>query len=369
MASQGGTPKVVDYFVDVNEPNEIKEICINHVPQWNELSNDSLSVRKYLSPFSNHVFKVEVENSSRTMAINRVLVKLKPTDTSDWYEFDSQYTVLKALGEHGCGPIIIQKTDKFMIQEWLEGDVLESDLLRRFSVFTSIGTLLARFHKHGTRIAPEGYDRTPLMTKMLNKWSPIVRENMGNEKLEGLDLNDIFDSLDKYKKLLLKFEGSNNEFVTTIRLCHNDMYYKNVIDSKHSLRLIDFDTVGFNYIGFDIAKLFYETNIWYAPGIPPQFRDDKPLSHEWKVIFSSLYLSELLEKDIPPSDIQTIEKFMEAIEIHTLGNYIYWMFRRIVILVSSEFEVYGGFIKGIQLLDRLRREQIGKLVEKGFLQK
>lgn len=99
-------------------------------------------------------------------------------------------------------------------------------------------------------------------------------------------LNKVLDILKERKKwaefLLPKTEKS-------LAVCHNDLNNLNIMKTTEKVYLIDYDYVGFNYIGYDIANLINETSIDYSPEGPPGFQLLKTYSPEKLNSIAQLY--------------------------------------------------------------------------------
>jgi len=51
-------------------------------------------------------------------------------------------------------------------------------------------------------------------------------------------------------------------------VCHNDLNNLNIMVAPDDVFLIDYDYVGFNYVGFDIANMINETSLDYSVPAP-----------------------------------------------------------------------------------------------------
>ena len=74
--------------------------------------------------------------------------------------------------------------------------------------------------------------------------------------------------LEQRKYWMSYFLPKNKE---TIVICHNDLNNLNILVRADEVFLIDYDYVGYNFIGYDIANLINETSFDYGHPSYPGF--------------------------------------------------------------------------------------------------
>ncbi|UKJ90568.1 choline kinase [Theileria orientalis] len=243
----------------------------------------------------------------------------------DFNELQSSFEMYKTLLENH-----IKTSNSFSdytIQEYVRGKVIETASYKNLSVITGLASSLAKFHKKGTEISPAEWDRTPLVYRQINKWSQHAERIIMKNNLD-FDFNELQSSFEMYKTLLENHIKTSNSLANSVLFCHNDLFYKNILHFQHGIYFIDFDYAGFNYVGWDIANFFYRSCFVFNLPDYPYFACDKSLepSDEFKSIFVSVYLSQLLNKNVSPSD-NVVKEFLESVQIHRLGSQLtstYW---------------------------------------------
>ncbi|UKK01897.2 choline kinase [Theileria orientalis] len=251
---------------------------------------------------------------------------------------EHQCDVAQLLGDNGLGPRVIGRFSDFTIQEFIEGTIMDTKSFQNLSVITSLASSLAKFHKKGTEISPADWDRTPLVFRQINKWSDQVKRIIKKHDLD-FDFDDLQSSYEKYKNLLENHIKTSNSLANSILFCHNDLYSENIISFQQGLYLIDFDYAGFNYVGWDISSFFGKIGFIYNVSTFPYFSYDKKAepTDEFKSIFVSIYLSQLLNKNVSPSD-NVVKEFLYSVEVHRLGVQLYWSFWGIIMTDSPSDE-------------------------------
>ncbi|UVC54699.1 choline kinase [Theileria orientalis] len=246
----------------------------------------------------------------------------------DFNELQSSFEMYKTLLENH-----IKTSNSFSdytIQEYVEGTILKNSSFQNLSVITSLASSLAKFHKKGTEISPAEWDRTPLVYRQINKWSQHAERIIKKNNLD-FDFNELQSSFEMYKTLLENHIKTSNSLANSILFCHNDLYSENIISFQQGIYLIDFDYAGFNYVGWDISSFFGKIGFIYSVTTFPYFTYDKTLdfSDEFKSIFVSVYLSQLLNKNVLPSDI-VVKEFLDSLEVHRLGVELFWTYWGII---------------------------------------
>ncbi|UKK00401.2 choline kinase [Theileria orientalis] len=366
--------RAVNYMEEVESPDELKNLCRKNIPFWNELKNEEIEIRSITISLTNKVYMVQLANpDSGSRRLNKVLLRIISDEKSVLYDIDHQNQVCKLLGEFGFCPKMVENFPGGRIEEWIEGFVLHSSSLFNLSVLTSVATLLAKFHKTITTVAPKEWDRSPSLLSKMEEWLPECRKINESLKL-GLDMDKMESYFHDYKKFLneyldkldmpeyndfpgnigdegernkltneeLKRQGSN--YGNRVLFCHNDLHLKNLIATYDGLTLIDFEYSSFNYVGADIGFFFVESNFDYDCEEYPFFKMDRSfeLSYDLKVMFASVYLSESLGSNVLPDRTDIIDPFLNSIELFSMGTLLFWAYWGIIMLslndINSKFD-------------------------------
>uniref|UniRef100_A0A3B0MTE7 Choline/ethanolamine kinase, putative n=1 Tax=Theileria annulata TaxID=5874 RepID=A0A3B0MTE7_THEAN len=345
--------------------SNLKSLCIRHVPFWNNVNPEFIEIKKMNNGITNQVYQATlVDGDKDRYPIKSVCIKKSSTYNSLVIDDDLQYRIAKLLGDNNFGPRIIGRFGDFTIQEWVEGNTMGIDSLQNLSVLTGIASSLAKFHKKVTELVPKEWDRTPMFLTKIATWSPHVERIIKKYNL-GFDYNELVQNYEMFKKILNNHLNTSNSITNSILFCHNDLYPSNILHTLHGIYFIDFDFSGFNYVGWEISNLFFKLCIVYNHHTPPYFNfdDSLALSQEMKTIFISVYLSQLLGKNVLPSD-DLVNDFLQSVEIHTLGVNLFWTYWGIVMtdkpnnelsnpysfIAYSKFEYYSLKIKFDKLI-------------------
>ncbi|XP_952059.1 choline/ethanolamine kinase, putative [Theileria annulata] len=345
--------------------SNLKSLCIRHVPFWNNVNPEFIEIKKMNNGVTNRVYQATlVDGDKDRYPIKSVCIKKSSTYNSLVIDDDLQYRIAKLLGDNNFGPRIIGRFGDFTIQEWVEGNTMGIDSLQNLSVLTGIASSLAKFHKKVTELVPKEWDRTPMFLTKIATWSPHVERIIKKYNLD-FDYNELVQNYEMFKKILNNHLNTSNSITNSILFCHNDLYPSNILHTNQGIYFIDFDFSGFNYVGWEISHLFFKLCIVYNHHTPPYFNfdDSLALSQEMKTIFISVYLSQLLGKNVLPSD-DLVNDFLQSVEIHTLGVNLFWTYWGIVMtdkpnnelsnpysfIAYSKFEYYSLKIKFDKLI-------------------
>ncbi|EAN32940.1 Choline/ethanolamine kinase family protein [Theileria parva strain Muguga] len=312
-----------------NSHSNLKNLCIQHVPFWNNLKHESITVKIMIDGITNQVYRLSLTIPDNTYAIKSVCVKKTSTYNSLVFDNDLQYNVAKLLGDNNFGPKIIGRFGDFTIQEWVEGDTLTNDSLQNLSVLTGIASSLAKFHKRVTELVPKEWDRTPMFLTKISVWSQHVERIIKKHNLD-FDYTELKHNYELFKRILSNHLNTSNSISNSVLFCHNDLFFSNILDINQGIYLIDFGFAGFNYVGWEIASFFKKMYLIYDDVRHTYSSCPSPcLSDEMKTFFVSVYLSELLGKNVSPSD-DAVGEFLRSLEIHILGTRLFWTYWGII---------------------------------------
>ncbi|XP_952056.1 choline/ethanolamine kinase, putative [Theileria annulata] len=331
--------------------SNLKSLCIRHVPFWNNVNPEFIEIKKMNNGVTNRVYQATlVDGDKDRYPIKSVCIKKSSTYNSLVIDDDLQYRIAKLLGDNNFGPRIIGRFGDFTIQEWVEGNTMGIDSLQNLSVLTGIASSLAKFHKKVTELVPKEWDRTPMFLTKIATWSPHVERIIKKYNL-GFDYNELVQNYEMFKKILNNHLNTSNSITNSILFCHNDLFFTNILDTLHGIYFIDFDYAGFNYVGWDIANFFKIIYILLDPLMKYYlYHNTSPVKDEFKPLFISVYLSQLLGQNVLPSD-DLVNDFLQSLEIHTLGVNLYWIYWSLIMTDkpkidpsnSVKFEGYAMF--------------------------
>ncbi|AFZ80815.1 choline/ethanolamine kinase, putative [Theileria equi strain WA] len=334
------------YMVRVDDSDDLKSLCTKYVPFWNTLDNDDIKVNRITIALTNRVYKVQITHpEDGTLRVQKVLLRIISADKTILFDLDHQNEVLELLSSYEFAPKLVAVFPGGRIEQWLDGFVLDTDSLQNLSIVTSIASLLGKFHRIVSMVAKPSWSRRPSIERTIEKWIPHARTIVKDNGL-NIEVEEMCRAFDIYKKVIAKHAETSQSFSNKVMFCHNDLHIKNIIATYHGLRLIDFEYSGFNYVGYDIANFFAEITFCYDVDIPPYFRVDESLelSRDLKVLFASVYLSEVTSSNVMPSDSELVEEFLRSIEIHSLGPMLFWSFWGILMVTQPEANVCFDYL-------------------------
>uniref|UniRef100_A0A3B0N3S7 Choline/ethanolamine kinase, putative n=1 Tax=Theileria annulata TaxID=5874 RepID=A0A3B0N3S7_THEAN len=346
--------------------SNLKSLCIRHVPFWNNVNPEFIEIKNVNTGIFNSVYILRLISPDKDRyPIKSVCIKKSSTYNSLVIDDDLQYRIAKLLGDNNFGPRIIGRFGDFTIQEWVEGNTMGIDSLQNLSVLTGIASSLAKFHKKVTELVPKEWDRTPMFLTKIATWSPHVERIIKKYNLD-FDYNELVQNYEMFKKILNNHLNTSNSITNSILFCHNDLFFTNILDTLHGIYFIDFDFSGFNYVGWEIANFFLKPGIVHESHTTPQFYfdDSLSLSDEMKTLFTSVYLSQLLGKNVLPSD-DLVNDFLRSVEIHTLGVCLFWIYWGIVMSdkPKNEHKFVVLFHVKAELIYNLFRNNIRRLTD------
>ncbi|BAM39043.1 choline kinase [Theileria orientalis strain Shintoku] len=344
----------VKYLKKVDSKH-LKVLCKKYVPFWEDLEEEEIELST-ITLCKNSVYIASLPKPDyRSKRLKKVLIRVIPEEKRVLYDIDYHNEVSTLLGNNNFGPKIISIFPGGRIEEWIEGFVLHSSSLFNLSVLTSVATLLAKFHKTITTVAPKEWDRSPSLLSKMEEWLPECRRINESLKLE-LDMDKMESYFHDYKSYLedylskldmpeyndfpgtngdeserskltdeeLKRQGSN--YANRVLFCHNDLHLKNLIATYDGLTLIDFEYSSFNYVGADIGYFFSTSSLNFDYDLNEYIKYDKTceLSYDLKANFASVYLSESLGETVLPSRKDIIEPFLDSVEVYLLGTILFW---------------------------------------------
>lgn len=312
-------------IADMHCYDDLKDLCIKNVPFWSTVSRSDIAVEKIAAAYTNDAYKVSLRANYDTPGnITEVMIKKISPYKSILFDIDDHTLIAELLGNQELGPKIVGKFQGGVIQKWIKGAPVTFETIHNISTLASLARFLGRFHRIGTEIAPKHLDRTPMILRLLDRWSKKALDTANKHNLD-LDVEGIINGISVYKRALNKHLKNSHTFTNSVVFCHNDPGYRNVIDTGHGKCFIDFEYSGFNYVGCEISRFFYEASMYFTTGVPPYliFEDPLDIDYTHRSLFVSVYLSEVLGKNVLPSDKTIIDEFLTSLQIHSLGVYLY----------------------------------------------
>ncbi|BAM40378.1 uncharacterized protein TOT_020000635 [Theileria orientalis strain Shintoku] len=351
------------YCLSDHDSKLIKDICIKNIPFWNNLDYNDIEIQLKSNSVSNIVFFVNLICENNEIYPNRTVILKKRTSYSNViYDRELQLNVAELLGENNLGPRVICRCSDYTIQEFVEGTTLKNSSFQNLSVITSLASTLAKFHRKGTEISLPEWDRTPFVLRHINKWTEPVERIIKKHKLD-FDFNELQSSFELYKTLLNNHIKTSNSVANSVLFCHNDLFYKNILQFQQGTFLIDFDYSGYNYVGWDVSCFIIKAHLDYNETEQYHFCNKSyDIPYNLRCIFVSIYLSELLNNNVLPSE-NVVKEFLDSLETHSLGVHIFWTYWSILMFdkPKSEYSKYFDAYEYAKFHYNYFKSQLNKL--------
>ncbi|GAW83195.1 choline kinase [Plasmodium gonderi] len=327
-------PLCAQEFSDLTDPLYIKKICLEKIPEWQNFTENDISVKQILSGLTNQLFEVDIKDETAKNyqpVRRRVLFRIYGKHVDELYNTISEFEVYKTMSKYKIAPQLLNTFNGGRIEEWLYGDPLRIDDLKNPTILVGIANVLGKFHTLSRkRHLPEHWDRTPCIFKMMEKWKKQLFKYKNIEKYNS-DIHRYIKESEKFIKFINIYCKSDN-IANSVVFCHNDLQENNIINTNKCLRLIDFEYSGFNFLSADIANFFIETSIDYSTSTYPFFEIDKKkyISYENRKLFITAYLSNYLDKSSTEENHKLVDQILEAVEVQALGAHLLWGFWSII---------------------------------------
>ncbi|PVU89662.1 hypothetical protein BB559_005005 [Furculomyces boomerangus] len=221
------------------------------------------------------------------------LLRVYGTGVDEMIDRNKELYWLKVLGEIGIGARMLGQFNNGRLEEFLDSRTLTRDDICQEAISRQIATRMAELHNLVNYVPPKlnSDPKNPISLRSLNLnetsnsestddcpwlngypqiWSNISSwYNLVNEKMNLVlelckDNHTYLNILEKWDVLGEKIE-KYIEFIVSgnpgrLVLAHNDLQYGNILELSRDkeLTVVDFEYMGYNYRGVDIATHFTE---------------------------------------------------------------------------------------------------------------
>ncbi|KAG7382207.1 Ethanolamine kinase [Phytophthora pseudosyringae] len=284
----------LDYAVGAGGADEfddakhvVKQIC----PDWEDASNDDISVKIIVGGITNRLYRLMWGDKS-------VLVRLYGDHTEEFIDRSIENMLFALLSERGFAPTYYGRFKNGRIEGWLDARPLEPEEMgqtKPVNYLQMIGRELGVMH---VMDIPE--DRTPVLWTKIERFEKLalgieLEDPVKNAALEELDLAGLHQKLQWLKSVLPSNQNHNGKdliddlntdeitkqavaFASDVVFSHNDLLSGNILHNPEwdRVQIIDYEYGGYNFRGFDFANHFcencgFELDLALYPSIEKQF--------------------------------------------------------------------------------------------------
>lgn len=356
-------------------PTDALKLISTFFPQeWARTNTNETYITKLTGGLINTLHHVRRTNTS-TLEPPSLLIRhfglegdfKEPQGTSIDLSAAQQAVVCWEMGRRGWGPRIYGHFPGGRLEEFVEGShTLTAAELTTEPVRRDVARAYARLHSLTFPLRKDGFGNVvrELSEGAVGKREEVLRTLMEVEDSSGTvaEFIDIFKSTDWVREFAW-VSGLFEKFYCKMTITHGDANYLNILvkdsydnesnSDNCSVMLIDYETVSYNYRGFDIGGHFNERMYCYnqprsqltgfaAPGIDEQRS------------FCESYLQEMrnLGEDIS-AEIDTVDHLLlEA----SIGRLYHLLHTTAMCMVYDEVEVDPLFLSGlVHMMETYRR--------------
>ena len=323
-----------------SDPIEIKKLCIQLIPRWNELKADDITVRQIMAGLTNQLFQV----CRRDGVDEKFLFRIYGEDVGDLYNPDEELESFKYLAKLGLAPGLVATFDGGRIEKWILGPALLSKEMTNPSVMCTVATMLARLHSLPTK--REDFPKFPvrplghffswrqachdlIQTAMADPQAdPVLKRRL--EETRALEVFELTKE-DTLQSVLIPADAAPS-ILHDIGFCHNDLQENNMLVENGRLQFIDFEYSGLSLRAADVSNFFAEATLDYCVDEYPFYKYDESLypTVEMQKIFASVYLSEALGETVWPSNDKFQKPFLDAVARFSMFGDALWGFWSVI---------------------------------------
>lgn len=174
---------------------------------------------------------------------DNVILRLFGVNSDVLVNCDNEKYILQTLGAKNLSPKIILDFDGGRLEEYIKNSRILTtfDILHNKTILINLIGKIKELHNIN-----------------LNHTKPALIENINNWTNSAIKLDPSYNEIYDLKDYILN--QLNNINTLGIVLCHNDLNKSNILVEKDisTIKLIDFEYCGYNFIEFEIANFLCE---------------------------------------------------------------------------------------------------------------
>lgn len=359
------------------------------LPQWSQLTIEDVDFSTSVG-LTNIVYIIKIKLKNSHIFPNKIIYREFQEENSLFIITENERNFFRELANSGLGPKYYALTNKFRLEEFINGQHPESKEMQDKKFNRYFLKCVTDIHNLNVLVN----EKTPIIVKMLNEnncFIKFINESL-NSKLHEKDFAV------KTKQLIKDFFGNKEEISflreklpknpESICFCHNDLNKTNFFyEKKHdkiSFSIIDCDYSGFNYRGFDLASYIVEIPYNYSDFPKIEYFEERELdlaalqdmskyyiffnfAHKYKLVYDEKQvvdddkiIDEILKKDgLLILFNQKTEEFLYELKVGLLLCYFYygiWVLSKGVETSKQEYDRIGLVELKIQIYKKRKKE-------------
>lgn len=258
-----------------------------HLPSWKGLTSEEVIFEKLTGGVSREIYKVTAQ---RKEVEPNIIVFRKLNGNSEQNQIEA--FAFETLSSLEVGPKLYAANSEYRIEQYLDCRMIKAKEINQKQFRRKLVMSLAAINKLNYKDGPEtkGYFEKRFTDDFYKNFDRCC------------DLKDTYSEGETQFIKEIKYLSSPEEveFIKSVIskgklvFSHNDIWVGNllVIDETSDPMLIDYELMGYNFIGYDIGKLILET-VFHRPKSPDPYwevrKEDMP-SEEDILDFARYYL-------------------------------------------------------------------------------
>ncbi|KAM9754907.1 ethanolamine kinase 1 isoform 1-T1 [Menidia menidia] len=309
----------LDIHVDEKQPRKgILTLLSRLRPHW---KGQDVQMKTFTEGITNQLIGCFVDSLQESGC---VLVRLYGRMTELYVNRDREVEMFQVFHAHGCGPEIYCSFQNGICYQFVQGAVLEDQLLRQPSIYRLIAAELGRIHS----IQPtSGRPAEPLLWTKMSHFLTLVRSSTGprpaaRPRTQSPQTLAEVPSVERLAAEVDLLQRHLSHIHSPTVLCHNDLLTKNIIYNQEEgvVKFIDYEYADYNYQAFDIGNHFNEfagvTDVNYSryPG--------RELQRDWLTAYLESYrLSTGREPTVTEAEVTRL--YIQVCKF-SLASHFFW---------------------------------------------
>lgn len=244
-------------------PEIVRELCLKNVPEWKNLNPDDLKITRCFAGTINYVFRVSTRIPNE---LPDVIFRFYDDSFNLIIDRASEVEAFEIASKVGVGPKHLAKIENVCnrsgrIEEYKPGQNPVFKDYTDMNVACLLAKELARFHSMMTPNM-QHWPKEPKLIECMNSWMEGCTKFPGYET--RFNESELRDEVSQYLSRLDK-KVATGRLAFKVMMCHNDPHLFNLLvdDEFTNLTILDYEFIGFNYIGYDLCAYMCEACVDY----------------------------------------------------------------------------------------------------------